>query len=82
MEDSSLTGKCAYYVIVTSNRATELHWSLHSLGWRWAFLLQLPLFFAAFSLVTFYLNYVTPVRIYDGSCHIVKAHSQSSTGKE
>ncbi|KAI0806672.1 MFS general substrate transporter [Fomes fomentarius] len=32
------------------------------LGWRWAFLLQLPLFLAAFSLVTFYLNYVTPGR--------------------
>lgn len=25
LEDSLLTGKCAYYVIVTSNRATELH---------------------------------------------------------
>ncbi|KAI0713744.1 MFS general substrate transporter [Earliella scabrosa] len=32
------------------------------LGWRWAFLLQLPLFVVAFSLVSFYLCYVTPGR--------------------
>ena len=33
-----------------------------SLGWRWAFLLQLPLFAISFILTAFNLHYVTPVR--------------------
>ena len=32
-----------------------------SLGWRWAFLLQLPLFAISFILTAFNLHYVTPV---------------------
>lgn len=33
------------------------------LGWRWAFLIQVPLLFASFVLTTINLNYVTPVSI-------------------
>ena len=33
-----------------------------SFGWRWAFLLQLPLFAISFMLSSVYLRYVTPVR--------------------
>ncbi|PFH53531.1 hypothetical protein AMATHDRAFT_1185 [Amanita thiersii Skay4041] len=32
------------------------------LGWRWAFLLQLPFFFISFGLTTYHLQYVTPGR--------------------
>lgn len=33
------------------------------LGWRWAFLIQLPLFLVSFLLTSINLHYVTPVRI-------------------
>lgn len=36
--------------------------SHYRLGWRWAFILQLPLFVMSFFLTSYYLNYVTPVR--------------------
>ena len=32
-----------------------------SLGWRWAFLIQMPLFFVSFVLTSWNLDYVTPV---------------------
>ncbi|KAI0738091.1 major facilitator superfamily domain-containing protein [Daedaleopsis nitida] len=32
------------------------------LGWRWAFLIQIPVFVVAFALISYYLNYVTPGR--------------------
>ena len=32
------------------------------LGWRWAFLIQMPLFFLSFILTTYHLNYATQVR--------------------
>lgn len=33
------------------------------LGWRWAFLIQMPLFLVSFMLTSVNLRYVTPVRI-------------------
>ena len=31
------------------------------IGWRWAFLIQMPLFFVSLGLTQYNLNYVTPV---------------------
>lgn len=33
------------------------------LGWRWAFLIQMPLFLVSFCLTGYNLRYVTPVRL-------------------
>lgn len=33
------------------------------LGWRWAFLMQMPLFFISIGLTQYHLRYVTPVRV-------------------
>lgn len=36
----------------------------NSLGWRWAFLVQIPLFLVSLALTQYYLRYVTPVRLF------------------
>ena len=37
-------------------------WIADRYGWRWAFLIQLPLFLVSFILTSINLRYVTPVR--------------------
>ena len=46
-----------------------LHISCRRFGWRWAFLMQLPLFFASFMLTSINLHYVTPVSRYPSLCN-------------
>ena len=45
-----------------SNSTTNL--VLLRFGWRWAFLMQVPLFLVSFSMTSYNLNYVTPVRFF------------------
>ena len=54
------------------------------LGWRWAFLIQLPMFVVSFLLTSVYLRYVTPVRLppyvtCDARTHFESQGSSKST---
>ena len=58
-----LGGFIADRCVSTLSSATSVDsTSLSSLGWRWAFLLQMPLFALSFVLTAWNLHYVTPVR--------------------
>ena len=41
---------------------------VHRLGWRWAFIIQLPMFAVSFVLTSINLRYVTPVRLVQPPC--------------
>ena|ERR1700736_1602560 len=49
------------------------------LGWRWAFLIQMPLFFVSLGLTQYNLHYVTPVSYFPFQIYHILISSQGKS---